>query len=275
MELKEKAVELFKSTATMMPTQVVQKAASSLADSKTPTGVKVPILTNDPEVQRFVDEFELYKPEKMVQFLIQGGFAQFECIMDTVNELKEIDLINSHSFIKAAQRHYKRAMANESKFDAELSSAMDKLDQGLPQLEDKAIYYVNQIRAIDNRPKLSFFVRAKLDIKKVDLNNHCAKAAIKSVMNGYNLLIAIESALHLDTQSTIEELENFQSKILADDNCSLMHAYDDDKATEFWTTLSDQFDNAIDNSDLLTDFLSSSKENEDEFIDYDNIDFNS
>ena len=69
-------------------------------------------------------------------------------------------------------------MANESKFDAELSSAMDKLDQGLPQLEDKAIYYVNQIRAIDNRPKISFFVRAKLDIKKVDLNNHCAKAAI-------------------------------------------------------------------------------------------------
>ena len=94
-------------------------------------------------------------------------------------------------------------------------------------------------------------------------------------MNGYNLLIAIESALHLDTQSTIEEMEDFQSKILAGDNCSLMHAYDDDKSTEFWTTLSDQFDNAIDNSDLLTDFLSSSKENEDEFIDYDNIDFNS
>ena len=122
MELKEKAVELFKSTATMMPTQIVQKAASSLADSKTPNGVKVPILTNDPEVQRFVDEFELYKPEKMVQFLIQGGFAQFECIMDAVNELKEIDLINSHSFIKAAQRHYKRAMANESKFEAEAGS---------------------------------------------------------------------------------------------------------------------------------------------------------
>lgn len=274
MGTKEIAVEILKNTASMMSETVTQKAASSLSTvSKSSEPIKLPLLTDDENVLKYVKELQLDDPKNMVEFLTKGWFAQFECIMDAVNETKEIDLINSRSLIDGAQRHYKRAVRNESIFSDELKAAMDKLDEGLPQLEGKALYYINQIRAIDNRPKLSFFVRSKLDINKVDTYNHCAKAAIEWVMNGYNLLFTIESALNLNTQDTVDNLENFESKVLAGDNCSLMDAYDDKRDQEFWTTLSDKLERILDNSELLTDFMSSEDNDEQQQIDYDNIDF--
>ena len=274
MGTKEIAVEILKNTASMMSETVTQKAASSLSTvSKSSEPIKLPLLTDDENVLKYVNELQLDNPKNMVEFLTKGWFAQFECIMDAVNETKVSDLINSCSLIEGAQRQYKRAVKNESIFSDELKAAMGKLDEGLPQLEGKALDYIDQIRAIDNRPKLSFFVRSRQDIKKVDTYNHCAKAAIEWIMNGYNLLFTIESALNLDSQDTVDNLENFESKVLSGDNCSLMDAYDDKRDQEFWTTLSDKLERILDNSELLTDFMSSEDNDVEQQIDYDNIDF--
>ena len=52
-----------------------------------------------------------------------------------------------------------------------------------------------------------------------------------------------------------------------------MDAYDDKRDQEFWTTLSDKLERILDNSELLTDFMSSEDNDVEQQIDYDNIDF--
>lgn len=252
----------------------VQKAAKEFVPANSAFNLnnfKVPFVTTDPYIEEIIDEFQLRDPEKMIRFLVKGHFAALESIKDGFADSQEIDLINSISYVGGAKRTYKRAIANPQSKTKLLEDITKDLDRGLEQLQQKAFFYISKIREIDNRPRISFFLKAKLDLKKVDTNNHCAKAAIKAVIEAVNLQTAIAAELGWNIDDSISSFEDFKNKLLGGDNCSLMHAYDDEAESEYWIKLPQLLDNVLDTADTLQDFLNST---EDSDFDFDNIEYN-
>ena len=65
--------------------------------------------------------------------------------------------------------------------------------------------------------------------------------------------------------------ERFKTKLLAEDNCKLMHDYDKNQDTEFWLKLPERLNNAFDTADKLESMLNTADEGD---FDFDNIQFN-
>lgn len=271
----EPAKELLVKAAKGLSEIDVQKAAKEVAPANSSlnlTNFKVPFATTDPYVKEIIDEFQLRDPEKMIRFFVEAHFAELESIKDGFADLQEIDLINSISYVGGARRTYKKAIANPQSKTKLLEDISSRLDQGLEQLQEKAILYIEKIRDIDNRPRLSFFGKAKLDLKKVDTNNHCAKAAVKAVVEAVHLQMAIAAELGWNIDDSVTEpFEEFKYRLLGGDNCSLMHAYDDEAESEYWLKLPQLLENVLDTADTLQDFIDNT---EDSDFDFDNIEYN-
>ena len=70
MGTKEIAVEILKNTASMMSETVTQKAASSLSTvSKSSEPIKLPLLTDDENVLKYVKELQLEGNDNAMEFL--------------------------------------------------------------------------------------------------------------------------------------------------------------------------------------------------------------
>lgn len=278
MELKEKAVELFKSTATMMPTQIVQKAASAMSKTNvTSTDIKVPILTNDSEVRKFVEEFELYKLDNMVKFIFEGVAEQFKVVVQSVNVGNKNNMIDSINYISDSKDLYELAESAKKSGDLDdakddYKKARDELIHGINLLAAKATNYIDEIRKIDNRPRWQYFLRANLERGNVECYNNLAKEAVNAILSGCQLLFAVADNLsEKEVVFSHKKFDEIKDNLLSGDNCSLMHAYDKNKESEFWTTLADKFDIAMSTSNMLTDFVSACQSEDD--IDYDEVDY--
>ncbi len=275
----ESAKELLVKAAKELPKNTIAKAANNFfktinaddAFSFSLNNLKVPFKTNDPMVKQIIDEFHLQNPENMIRFMIEWHFAQLEHISENYSDIQKLDLIGSRSFVDGAKRTFKKAIKNPQDKKDLLKQVSVDLDRGAAQLEEKALYYINKVREVDNRGKAAFFFKAAVSVKQIDTYNHCAKAAIEAAKEAMNLQMLIASELDWDISDTIEAFEDFKQSILSGDNCSLMHAYDDeaDDKNGFWVTITNKLDNAIDTAGVLTKYIESTDED-----DYDNIDFN-
>lgn len=273
----EPAKELLVKAARGLSEIDVQKGAKELVSTSKSnfnlSNFKVPFLTSDPDVEKIIDELQLRDPEKMIRFLVESHFSAFDSIREGVYDLQQTDMINSVSFVGGAKRSYKRAIANPQSKNKLLEEASTHLDQGLEQLQEKALFYIEKIREIDNKSRIKFFFKGKdSGVKAVDSHNHCAKSAVKAVIEAVNLQMAIAAELGWDIDSSVTvPFEDFKYRLLGGDNCSLMHAYDDEAESEFWLKLPQILDNALETADTLQDFLDSTEESD---FDYDNIEFN-
>lgn len=277
----EPAKELLVMAADGLAKKAVEKAAkeyvptlNSASDiSVDLSNFKIPLVTNDPKVNEIIDEFELRDPKKMVRFLIELHSANYECIMTGISEIKQNDMDNTVSIIDQAKQNYYNAMANEKFKETYLVDATKQLNLCLPQLLRKALNCIEATRKIDKLPKHQFFIQSKKAmIQNIDENNYLAKTAVKGMIDAYNLYTIIATELKLDiNNSVIKTFENSKRKLIEDDNCSLMHAYDKDSREEFWLKLPELFDHISETADVLQDFLDST---EDDDFDFNNIEFN-
>lgn len=272
----EPAKELLVKTAKNLSAPIMQKAAKEIVPANSAfdlSNLKIPFVTSDPAVEEIIDEFQLRDPEKMIRFLVEAHFSAFDSIREGIYDLNEIDMINSVSFVGGAKRSFKRAIANPQSKNDQLNKVSSDLDRGLEQLQDKAFFYIEKIRAIDNQPRVKFFFKGKdSGIKAVDSHNHCAKAAVKAVIEAVNLQSAIAAELGWDIDSSvIIPFEDFKHRLLGGDNCSLMHAYDDEAESEFWLKLPQMLEEALDTADTLQNFLDSTEAGD---FDFDNIEYN-
>lgn len=281
----QQAAQLFKNVASTLPVDIVKKTVHDLTIpmKKNPANIsgnprKVPILTDDEDVLKYMQEFGLYDPRRLSEFIVESYFSQFDSVLDGINDLKEENLDTTISQVKTAKMHYDIAIRNASRRDTELNEAFFILLGSLSDLQRKTMSYIKQIRKIDDRPKLSFFLHASLDIKKVKCCNNCAKMAINTILDIYPMLFTIGPTLKIENMQTITSDQiKFQKDILNGDNCSLMHAYDEDKESEFWLTLADRFNISFDNADIISDFMLTTSEDENRNVideeDIENISF--
>lgn len=224
----------------------------------------------DEDTLTLIKDFGLTDPRKMIRFLVEGYFAQWDSISESFDELKELDLINSRALIDGPKKTYRLAAKNEKDKCNLLRNTINSLNEGLSVFEKKAIHYIEKMREFDNwygKPTFIF----KVSAKKIATTNHCAKASIEAVITAINLLLLIANELDLNSDSILNDYNTFKVELLSDDNCLLMNDYDDDSKTEYWLKLTDRLDNAIDMAELLDQIH---EEAEDDDLTLDNIEFN-
>ena len=122
--------------------------------------IKIPIITNDVEVAKFIAEYHLDNPENMINFFLDVSFAAVDNISSSVDDLKQIDLINSVSKIKSAENMYKLASDNPKEKKQYLWSAQNKLFDATEELKNKILLYIDKTREIDNYSKYKFKKRS-------------------------------------------------------------------------------------------------------------------
>lgn len=237
--------------------------------------ITIPMVTNDKTAQKFIEENELYKLDKLISFYVMAHFAQFASVYEGFSDLKELDLGNAVSKIDAAKNYYQQGMDNPDEKKGDLNTAAHDLGEAFSVLKGKVNFYINGIRNVDSaRSKNRFmgFLKSHGDLSKVDSNNHCAKAAVNAIMEAINLQILISAELGTNIKnSVLRPFEEFKASLLSGDTCKLMHDYDDEPESEFWLKLPNRIDNAIDTADMLNEMLEN-RDNED--FDFDNIEFN-
>ena len=271
----DKAKEFIVTAAKGVSQTSIQTAVKNIGglESFDLSSFSIPIVSSDPNVNKIVEELGLRNPENLIKLFVEAHFAQFDCIHLQFSDLKNLDMGNFTSQVRAAKKKIIRGMDNPSDKKHWLNEAANQLYDVIDALEDKVLnIYIPGIRKIDNtrNNRLLGFVRSKFDLSMVDDNNHCAKAAVDAITEAVNLQILISAELGDKIErSVLKPFDNFKSKLLSGDNCKLMHDYDDDSETEFWLKLPDKIDHAFETAALLESTLET-----DDGLDYDNIEFN-
>lgn len=273
------AKKLFKAESAMLPRKAIDGAvraftsgfAENNAGAIDLSKIQIPYFTTDSDVLQVIKELGLKDPQKMIRFMVEWHFENLQCIIDGFNEMKDIDLINSYSLIEGSKLTYEQALANTEDKKYLLNTVTQNLNVGFSQLKEKAKKYINQIKDIDNRSRITFFRNAKRDYNKVVADNKLAKAAVDLAVEAVNINILISEEFGWSTDTVIRNFEKFKKELISEDNCMIMHDYDIDKKDEFWLKLPERLDNAINTAELLKEFIDNTEE---EDYDFDHIEFN-
>ena len=124
--------------------------------------------------------------------------------------------------------------------------------------------YVNEIEKVDNRTGMAFFVRAKVDIGKVDANVELATAALRSYIEAANLLAFIG----VDVETFLDSTERYIESLRDNKSISLMAAYDKMKDDTYWN--SSNILNSVDGIRTISDELIELIEDSDDEVDLEN-----
>lgn len=268
MDYTEKAVKVFQTLAERVekPELLVahNKMRDELGDEYQVKNIRIPILTEDEDVKEYIEKFQLNKPENMIRFFLEANFAAFESTKESVNELKEIDLRNSISKVKAAESQIKDAMNDKDDEKDEFNRAKWNLDVAIQELISKIEIYVDGIRNIDNRSKWQFFLKSKVSLTDIDTYVNCAEYALQALLTAVDLQRCIAAYRKKQVPNTIDDGCKFiREQILDGDTCLLLHAYAKDKQEEFWLKIGEKCKSLIDDNNCIVEYVD----------EYDDIDF--
>ena len=88
----ENAVKTFQYLADNYDNTNLQKAHLKVANEIL-CNTKLPILSNDEEVKKYIKEFQLDNPKNMINFFVEASFSAVEEIIGSAEDLKLLDMI--------------------------------------------------------------------------------------------------------------------------------------------------------------------------------------
>lgn len=233
------------------------------------SSIKIPIATNDEDVKKIIAEYNLQNPDEAINFFVEMCFEQVETINSSINELKELDLLNSISQMKSAHQSLKFGFDNPDSKNEELNVARRKLMDTAELLKGKVKWYISKIREIDNLPRRKFFMRASQNLKSANTNVFCARQALDALVVTINLQIMISREINVNIDAIIEEFYNFvNEELLKNDTIVLMAAYDEKKQDEFWPKLRERIEDMKKLPEMMKNAYLDDEQDEDIEIDF-------
>ena len=220
------------------------------------------------DIMPYVKEFRLDDPENMINFLIELHFSCFDSVNDGIGSIRGDLLDTTISAIESVKKLLKYAEKNPSEKEEKLSECISKLSDAQSDLEMKIRRYVNEIEKVDNRTGMAFFVRAKVDIGKVDANVELATAALRSYIEAANLLAFIGVKKGVDVETFLDSTERYIESLRDNKSISLMAAYDKMKDDTYWN--SSNILNSVDGIRTISDELIELIEDSDDEVDLEN-----
>ena len=68
--------------------------------------IEVPFITSDKDIQRYVHELQLNKPENLIRFYLEASLAPARSLCEDINDLKRTDLYNTIAPINSSANTY-------------------------------------------------------------------------------------------------------------------------------------------------------------------------
>lgn len=218
------------------------------------------------DIMPYIKEFELDDPENMIRFLVELHFASFETISEGIASVRGDLLDDTIAGINSAKKLMRYAdKKTGDKREQKLSECLSKLSDSQSKLEGKIKRYISEINEIDNRSSFSFFMKSKIDLKKVDRTVALATAALQAYFETTQLMsyLAFLSDDE-DIEQFVDDSRAFIESLTAKKSISLMAAYDVKGDNTYWnsTKLSSQLDDIESLSEELAEFFEDSDEDE-------------
>lgn len=279
LELAKKIlIKAVTSVSEMANHEATAKSISSLSSTVNSsvdfTDLDISFDTDDPDVNEVIKKLQLQKPENMIRFLIELHSAEVEGIMSGISDIKRANVKDSIALVKAARTEYDLAIENPQHKEDFLMEASDKLNLGMSQLYDKANDYIKDTRKIDNKNwiQMLLYSFSRANRNGIKENNRLSKAAVKALIEAYNIYMAISAELGLKIENSVKaSFKKIKEELVSGDNCALMNAYDPESEDQFWLNLPDIFAEAAETAGNLKEYLSST---EDSDLDFENIQYN-
>lgn|GEM_PF-967362 len=183
--------------------------------------------TDDEAVLSLVKEYELYKPDKMADFLIKSFFEAFDSISTQIQSIKGLQISKELGVLKGIKRLIQSAQDNPKLKLEDYKMARGKLDDVIGTLESYTEQMIEEIRSIDNQPRLVFLAKAMLNEKVIDTNMRGIRLCIEAIENAVKTQLFIEKELEIDVGSIMRAyLEFYNEVLLKGDTCVLLDNYE-------------------------------------------------
>lgn len=242
---------------------------------RTGNSFRIPLemVTNDSGTLEIMQEFELYKPENMVKFLVESFDGAIEAIQNEIQDLKLMQIDEQIGKVHGAKGLFDYAMENPDNKKDKLNTAQDMLFPAIFTLEKYIVRFIDSTREIDNKPKWKFFVNAKEFMSTIDSNIRLIRVSLDALEEAVTMqmLIAKELGANIDG-SIIQPYCNFYDKaLLSRDTCRLLDAYEfqDRKKEKYFLRLGEKKQNIKKFSDAYEKY----EEYVDELAEYDEVIF--
>jgi len=117
--------------------------------------------TDDEEVKSILIENELYKPEKMVSFLIESLFAALDSISSQIETIKVMIVSDAFAILRSVEDELEYVRDNPSSKVRKYMEIQRELGIASGKLKEHICVMISQIRDIDKQDRWEFFKRAK------------------------------------------------------------------------------------------------------------------
>ncbi|MCM1186546.1 MAG: hypothetical protein NC251_10475 [Lachnoclostridium sp.] len=196
--------------------------------------VRIPILTNNKDVQKYVKEFGLEDPQKLARFFVEGFCASFENIQSAINGSQRRELEAVLGEVRGTKDAIITGINNPEYKQEYLIPAHSTILIACGKLEEWLRDYINEIEAIDQKSKWQFFLGAKGSLSKIDTNIFCAKKAVEALDITIRLQAIVMMQLNQKSTMVIKDHITSVKSIFTDERCDLLNAYDKDKQNGYW-----------------------------------------
>ncbi|MBE5872380.1 MAG: hypothetical protein E7294_14195 [Lachnospiraceae bacterium] len=269
MSVDLKAAKLLQMAIKDVPANVCQTANENMQEGRNFLETRIPFekiaVLGVEEVLPYIKEFELDKPENLVRFLIELHFACFDSVNQGMEEVRDDLLQSVVSRIDSVKDSMKYAEKNPADCEGQVQDCILKLSDVTNDLIGKLNSYIKMIREIDERPAFVFFLKSKVDLKKVDSCMDRASMALKGYLEAVNLLAIIGTNYKKNVENYIDKAEKYIEDLSRNGNISLMLAYEKDQKGSVWN--SEELHSKIQQIRTLSDGLQELYESE---IDFEN-----
>lgn len=194
----------------------------------------------DENTKKYIKEFGLETPQKLIEYFVELGFSSTETIIDSVCDIKDEMYAELEGELKGVKTNINRVLKRENSNEKwnKLDLYQDTLNVIRCKFEKKALLNIQNVCRIDNMGRFERFVKASFVEKNIDSYTRIAKASIEAIFEILEIQFFIaDYAGDKDTMNSIlEEVENFMKvQMFGKNNISIMHEWALEKDRAFWT----------------------------------------
>lgn len=232
------------------------KDAVSKLDDKTSI-LKISYFVKDEDTKKYIEDLDLYNPQKLAVFFVEVGFSAVEVIVGSINEI-QIDMMNDFlSKLKAIKQKIRHSMLSEDAHKR-LRDYQDELIDLRNVLERRVSENIQRIVRIDNMSSFERKVKAAFIRNNVDLYTKNAQACLQAVMEIAKLQSVIADYIGDNNFSVIQcDIDEFMNdEVFSDGHISLMNDWATKENSDFWSdTIRSEYDQIIEQHTKLLELF--------------------
>ena len=232
------------------------KDAVSKLDDKTSI-LKISYFVKDEDTKKYIEDLDLYNPQKLAVFFVEVGFSAVEVIVGSINEI-QIDMMNDFlSKLKAIKQKIRHSMLPEDAHKR-LRDYQDELIDLRNVLERRVSENIQRIVRIDNMSSFERKVKAAFIRNNVDLYTQNAQACLQAVMEIAKLQSVIADYIGDNNFSVIQcDIDEFMNdEVFSDGHISLMNDWATKENSDFWSdTIRSEYDQIIEQHTKLLELF--------------------